>query len=190
MRLIILLGTLAIALPFIISGVAIPFGHAVSERFLERPTQKETPNYTIPRETAAGPSLDAASLIHWIRDNSDFAKGYATRVIPLDMLYLFFLGGFLAIASTTLAGFIRWPMALSDFPAWIWCLLPIIYIVSDFAEDELILTMLRSPSAIDAMTADVLAFVRQTKIVTLTLSIVQVLLLCLMSYVPASHSGV
>jgi hypothetical protein len=39
MRLIILLGRLAIALPFIISAAAISFGNAVSSRFLERPTR-------------------------------------------------------------------------------------------------------------------------------------------------------
>lgn len=189
MRLIILLGTLAIALPFVISGMATSFGNAVSERFLERPTRDDAPRFTIPGETAAGQPLDAASLINWARENSDFAKGYATRVIPLDMLYLFFLGGFLAIASTTLVGFIRWPMVLSGFPTWIWLLLPVAYIVSDFVEDGLIFIMLRWQSTIDGTTVDVLAFARLTKIITVTSSIVQVLLLCLASYIPASHTG-
>jgi hypothetical protein len=187
MRLIILLATLAIALPFIISGVTMPFGNAVSERFLERPTHKRAPSYTIPRETAAGEPLDAASLISWVRENSDFANGYAKSVIPIDMLYLLFLGGFLAFASTTLVAFVRWPITLSAVPIWIWLLLPVFYIVSDFVEDGLIFIMLRWPSTIDGTTVNVLAFVRQTKIVTVTLSIVQVLLICLVSYIPTSR---
>jgi len=66
-------------------------------------------------------------------------------------------------------------------------LLPVFYIVSDFVEDGLIFIMLRWPSTIDGTTLNVLAFVRQTKIVTVTLSIVQVLLLCLLSYIPTSR---
>jgi hypothetical protein len=189
MRLIILLGTLAIALPFIISGAAIPFGNAVSGRFLERPTHDGAPRYTIPPETAAGKPLDAISLTAWVRENSDFAKGYATRVVPLDVLYLFFLGGFLAIASTTLVVSVRWPIALSALPAWIWWLLPVVYIVCDFAEDAVIFTMLRWPSTIQGGSVDVLAFLRATKITTVTLSLVQVLLLCLASYIPAPRSS-
>jgi hypothetical protein len=112
-------------------------------------------------------------LTDWVRENSDFAKGCATRVIPLDVLYLFFLGGFLAIASTTLAASVRWPIALSCIPAWIW--LPVVYIVCDFAEDALIFTMLRWPSTIQGVAVDVLAFLRATKITTVALSLVQVL---------------
>ncbi|WP_027553351.1 hypothetical protein [Bradyrhizobium sp. Cp5.3] len=189
MRLIILLGTLAIALPFIISGVAIPFGNAVSGRFLERPTHDRPPRYTIPLETEAGKPLDATSLTDWISKNGDFAKGYATRVIPLDVLYLLFLGGFLAVASTTLVGSVRWPIPLSGFPTWIWWLLPVVYIVCDFAEDAVIFTMLRWPSTIQGGTMDGLAILRATKIVTVTLSMVQVLLLCLASYIPVSCPG-
>ena len=148
MRLIILLATLAVALPFIISGAAIPFRNAVSSRFLERPTQDGVPRYAIPLETVAGKALDAVSLSDWVRDNGDFAKGYATRVIPLDILYLFFLGGFLAIASTTVVAAVRWPIALSGFPLWIWWLFPTVYVVCDFMEDGLIFAMLHWPSII------------------------------------------
>jgi hypothetical protein len=189
MRLVILLGTLAIALPFIISGAAIPFGNAVSGRFLERPTHDGTPRYTIPRETAAGEALDATSLVDWVRDNSNFAKGYATRIIPLDALYLLCLGGFLAIASTTLVGLIRWPLAISGIPVWIWWLLPVVYVLCDFAEDATILMMLRWPSSIQGVTVDVLACLRATKIASVALSIVQVLLLSVVSYIPAFRSG-
>lgn len=43
MRLIILLPALAIALPFVISSVALPFGSAVYMRFLERPANTDVP---------------------------------------------------------------------------------------------------------------------------------------------------
>jgi hypothetical protein len=188
-RLLILLGTLAIALPFIISGAAIPFGNAVSDRFLERPTQDGKPKYTIPRETPPGEALDAGSLTQWINENSHFATGYATRVIPLDFLYLFFLGGFLAVASTILVDLIRWPIALASIPVWIWCLLPVVYVICDFAEDTIIFIILRSPSGIQGLTMDILACLRAAKILSLALSIGQVLLLCLLSYLPASRSG-
>jgi hypothetical protein len=184
LRFLILLGTLAIALPFIISGIASSFGNAVSGRFLERPTNNGKPRYTIPRETPAGEPVDITSLSHWISENSNSATGYATRVIPLDILYLFFLGGFLAIASTTLVGLIRWPIALSTFPVWIWWLLPIVYVISDFMEDAIIFTMLRWPSRIQGVALGSLAYVRAAKIASVTLSIIQALLLCPVSYIP------
>ena len=51
MRLMILLAMLAIALPFIVSQAAMPYGVAVSLRFLERPTNSLKPKYTIPAES-------------------------------------------------------------------------------------------------------------------------------------------
>jgi len=54
MRLVIVLATSAIALPFVISSTALPFGNAVSMRFLERPTHKGVPDFTNPLETETG----------------------------------------------------------------------------------------------------------------------------------------
>lgn len=88
MRLIILLATLAIILPFVISQVATPLGLAVSLRFLERPTNAAAPHYTIPLEIAAPEPLNAESLA------GGYGRGYITRVMPLDILYLIFLGAF------------------------------------------------------------------------------------------------
>jgi hypothetical protein len=64
-RLIILLAMLAIALPFIISQVAMPYGVAVSLRFLERPTNSVKPKYTIPAESDNPAPLTKESLIGW-----------------------------------------------------------------------------------------------------------------------------
>jgi hypothetical protein len=107
------------------------------------------------------------------------------HVIPLDMLYLFCLGGFLAVASMTLPGLIRWPVALSGFPFSLWWLLPFVYIVFDLAEDGLIFVLLHWPSTISDRAMDVLSLLRAIKTRAVTLSIVQVLLLCLASYIPA-----
>jgi hypothetical protein len=87
-RLIILLATLSIALPFVISQAAMPFSIAVSERFLERPTSVDHPRYTIPTETAAGDALNENSLTKWVGSQSRLARGYARRIILLDVAYL------------------------------------------------------------------------------------------------------
>ena len=93
MRLIILLAMLVIGLPFIISQVAMPYGIAVSLRFLERPTNSEKPKYTIPFETDKTVNLTEDSLTKWTgMKGGRLAQGYATRVIPLDLLYLLFFG--------------------------------------------------------------------------------------------------
>jgi hypothetical protein len=110
---------------------------------------------------------------------------YATRIIPLDILFLFSLGAFLAIASAMLADTVRWPIALSSFPAWVWWLLPVVYIICDFAEDTVIFTMFRWPSTIREQALDALAHLRAFKIGTVTLSMAQVLLLYFASYIPA-----
>jgi hypothetical protein len=96
---------LAIALPFIISQIAMPYGLAVSLRFLERPTNSENPKYAIPADSDKAVDLTGDSLSSWIQAKGGrLAQGYATRVIPLDLLYLLLLGCFLGVASTTLAG--------------------------------------------------------------------------------------
>jgi hypothetical protein len=182
-RLIILLATLSIATPFIISQVATSFGSAVSERFLERPTNSDDPRYTIPPETATGKALSGDTLTEWVQAQGRLANGYATRVIPLDILYLVFLGTFLGIASTTLAGMIRWPAVFPHGPAGIFWLLPALYIFCDFAEDSLIFTMLNWPSTIRSVAFAALTVLRSVKIAAVALGLVQALLLCGLSYV-------
>jgi hypothetical protein len=78
---------------------------------------------------------------------------------------------------------------LSGFPAWVWWLLPVVYIICDFAKDTLIFTMLRWPSTIQEQALDALTYLRAIKIGTVTLSMAQVLLLCFASYIPALRSG-
>ena len=87
---------LAIAMPFIISQAALPYGVAVSLRFLERPTNSDNPKYTIPPESDKSVELTNDSLTNWIQmKDGRLAQGYAMRVIPLDLLYLLFFWRFL-----------------------------------------------------------------------------------------------
>jgi hypothetical protein len=182
MRLIILLGTLAIALPFAISGAATRFGNAVSWRFLERPTLVKPSRYTVPNEAKEGAPLEAKFLAEWIQGKTASAAGYATRVIPLDVLYLIFLGLFLGFASSALAEMIRWPGPLATVSTWIWWLLPAVYIFCDFVEDSMIFSMLTWPSTIESL-FNYLAPVRFVKICSVSLGMAQVILLSLLSFI-------
>jgi hypothetical protein len=141
-RMVVLLAMLAIALPFIISQAAMPYGIAVSLRFLVRPTNAVKPKYTIPEESDNAVTLTKDSLTTWTQTKGgQLARGYATRVIPLDLIYLLLLGAFLGFASTTLAGIIQWPASLSNLPISGFWLLPAFYILFDFAEDLVILVL-------------------------------------------------
>lgn len=181
-RLIILFGTLAIALPFMIAQVAMPFGAAVSQRFLERPTDSGDLRYTIPQE-AKGDSLDAETLFKWVQAHGRSAKGYALHVMPIDIAYLLCLGLFLGLASGFLGRLTHWPSILSQMPMWAFWLLPALYMVCDLTEDVLVMVMLNWPSTIQGMAFTILAGARSLKIVSVGLAFAQVLLLCLLSYV-------
>lgn len=186
MRLIILLGTLAIALPFIISQAAMLSGNAVSLRFLERPTNKVAHKYTIPPEVAKIDSLSADSLLAWTLSRPQSARGYALHVVPLDIIYLLCLGLFLGYASTLLVGAIAFPTTLARPSAWLLWLLPAAYITCDLAEDALIIIMLSWPTTIHAGAFSPLSLVRALKIASVGIAFVQVLLLCLFSFVWAA----
>jgi hypothetical protein len=172
MRAIILLGTAAIALPFVISFVAPAkrVGTAVSDRFLERST-------TIPPEPATAPvPIDKDSLRAWVtaKQTASYARAYACRVMPLDFLYLLMLGGFLALGAYTLASAVAWPLALAWLPLWAWLVFPALYTLADFAEDCLIVVLMTQPSRISKSSVDALAFLRNAKIGSNILAITQI----------------
>lgn len=181
-RLVILFATLAIALPFVIAKAGLPFGTAVTQRFLERETNDSDPRFTIPLEAKLGNQLAAESLATWVREHTERARGYAQRVIPLDVVYLVCLGIFLAIASVTLRD-----LTLTRFfpriPSWVCWLLPCIYVVCDLSEDLLIMLFLTWPKTIKGAAFRALSLARSIKIMSVGLAFVQVLLLCVMSYV-------
>lgn len=170
----IVCGTLAIAMPFVISGVALRLGAAVSERFLERPG-------SLPAEVGSGPGLTASLLKRWATQQTtvSHAKGYAHLVMPLDIAYLIFLGTFLGFAATHMA-VLASPNWLSTRPGWVWWILPAAYMASDLAEDILIFVFLTWPSSITDFGLKTLSAFKWTKIGTNCLAIVQILLLALL----------
>jgi hypothetical protein len=182
-RLIILLATLAIGLPFVVAYEAQRLGAAVFMRFLERPSSLGEIPYTIPPDSAAGEPLDPEALSKWVVGRRDRASGYSWRVIPLDIAYLLALGIFLGIASAVLAGMIAWPGVFPRLPTWLWWVLPVIYIVCDFAEDMFVIGLLNWPSIISASSLAVLAMFRSIKIGSVAFAIFQVLLLDGLAYI-------
>jgi hypothetical protein len=134
--------TTTLILSFAVAQQATKFGPAVAQRFLERGDE-------IP---GVGP-LNAANLSAWILDegNAGSARGYARRVIPIDIAFLLSFGTFLATAPIFLAATVRW-RTLDGGSGW-WCLLailPALYAISDFIEDVVIVRLLESPSGISS----------------------------------------
>jgi hypothetical protein len=105
MRFVILLAASAIAIPFVISFVApaSSVGAAVSAKFLERPGG-------IPPEPDKAPTtINKDTLQTWVMSarTAPHTRTYASRVIPIDLLYIVAFGGFLAIGAYSLASDIR-----------------------------------------------------------------------------------
>jgi hypothetical protein len=173
MKLIILLGAAAIALPFIIPILAPSkvVGTAVSDRFLER-------SNTIPPEPKTAPlPTDESNLHAWVtsKDTAGYARAYATRVMPLDFIYLFVLGGFLALGARTLASTVAWPPSMAAWlPLWVWLIFPLAYTIADFLEDSLIVLLMNRPDSITSFTVHVLTLLRNTKIAGNALAITQI----------------
>jgi hypothetical protein len=134
--------TMTLILSFAVAQQATRFGQAVAQRFLERGS--EIPGVGL---------LNAANLSAWVLDegNAGSARGYAHRVIPIDIAFLLSFGTFLATAPMFLAATVRW-RTLDSGSAW-WCLLvilPALYAISDFIEDILIVWLLKNPNGISS----------------------------------------
>ena len=141
MIVIILFATLAIALPFVIAKGALPFGTAVSQRFLSGKRMMETRALQFRRRQKPETSSATSTLAMWVHAHADLAGGYARHVIPLDIVYLVCLGLFLAMASVTLRDLTEGPSFLSHIPIWVHWLLPCVYIACDLSEDLLIVDL-------------------------------------------------
>jgi hypothetical protein len=130
----ILSAALTLTLSFLIADKASQFGFAVAIRFLER-------GDVIPPDNQP---LTAENLDRWRSDpvNHVSAQGYASQIIPLDILFLLSLGFFFGLASMALANHI----GLSSFQRSLLLIFPLLYTASDFIEDLLIRNMLVSPS--------------------------------------------
>lgn len=180
-RVMVLCGALAVALPFVISSVASRFGPAVSERFLERPTE-------LPAEVGSEGPLDASLLRAWAMGSKDpktaaHAKGYARWVMLFDLAYLVSLGLFLGLAASYAAGLATWPAWVASRPNWVWWILPGAYIAFDFAEDSLIFVLLTWPSGIADASLQLLSFLRFVKIVSVGGAMGVAVLLGLLSFI-------
>jgi hypothetical protein len=172
MKWIILLAAAAIAIPYTIAFIAPDRGTAVSERFLERPGG-------IPAEAGKAP-LDHDKLRAWVTsgETKGFAQTYAWRVIPIDLLYLCALGGFLALAAHTLATTEIAPgNVLARIPVMWWLVLPALYVVTDLLEDSLIFTLLTNPASISNFLVGVLSALTATKIAAVALALAQIFVL-------------
>lgn len=184
MKALILLATAAIALPFVVSGVAQ--GHrAVAERFLERAfltTPSIPPDVHEARNANEPPNeVDASNLLAWVNHHPVAAHTYAWRVMPLDFLYLAVLGAFLALAANFLASGLASSSALAKLPAWTWFVLPAIYVLADFVEDCLIVIMMSQPTTISDRMINLLTAFRNLKIGATVLAIIQIFALGLFS---------
>jgi hypothetical protein len=163
MRLIILSGILAVALPFAIALFATKdrVGLDVSERFLER--LDEIPSGATEQQRKLTPD----NLKAWVADHPTSAAQYALRVVPMDVVYLLALGAFLGLASNWLATDMQWPASVAGIPMWmiLW-LLPALYVATDLIEDSMIAMLLTFPDFIGAATVGALKAAKAIKIVS------------------------
>ena len=130
MKLAILLGAVTIGLFFIINSVADGYGADVGKRFLER-----------------GADYTVKSLQDWVNSdaNASSAHHYAMPVLfPLDLMFMFALGAFLACGSITCAQSIT----LLRNVTWLFAILPGLYVATDLLEDCLLARLLLAPANI------------------------------------------
>jgi hypothetical protein len=176
----ILAAAITIFLSFAIAQEASKFGPAVAQRFLER-------GDVIPLQGA----LDAVNLSAWVRNENNAAsvRGYARRVVPIDIAFLLAFGIFLATAARYVAGTIRWRI-LDANSLWWWLLaiLPALYVVSDLFEDILIVQLLENPDVIQGR-FHLLRSVTSWKIITSIGAFIQLAILFLLLFVLGSSKS-
>jgi hypothetical protein len=111
--------------------------------------------------------------LHWINDPTNQVNrlGYVTPVIlPLDVLFLISLGSLLGCLSQLLASRIG---LISAWPVIVWWLFPIAYLVCDFVEDALIVSLLSWPGLLNPLSFSILRGFTITKIATVTIFFLQ-----------------
>ena len=160
----ILSAALTLSLSFLIADKASQFGFAVAIRFLER-------GDVIP---PGNQPLTAENLDRWRSDpvNHASAQGYASQIIPLDILFLLSLGCFFGLASMALADHI----GMSSFQRLLLLVFPVLYTASDLVEDLLIRNMLVSSSS-SAGNFNFMRWMTSAKMKTASLSFLQVFVL-------------
>ena len=164
MKLAILLGAVTIGLSFIISSVADKYGTDVGRRFLERGKA-----YIL----EGGKECNAACLRDWSEKNSSNARHYVMPVLfPLDLMFMFALGAFLACGSITCAQSIT---LLRNW-AWLFAILPGLYVAADLLEDCLLARLLLAPANITDGAVAFAKTVTAVKIKTAGIAITQTVL--------------
>lgn len=123
-----------------------------------------------------GGEYTADSLATWVRSDEARAARYAFPVlIPFDLLFMVFLGATLAVASATLAGLVSWLGGV----AWLFVLLPALYVGVDIAEDALLVGFLTWPQTITAGMVAVVRALTLIKIWAVKLAIAQTVILAI-----------
>ena len=144
------LAAVTIGLFFMIEYIANQYGPSVRDRFLER------------GEKYADSDIKKLRPIE--------ARGYAIPVLfPFDLLFMIFLGSFLAMASVGAAESIS---SLKRF-AWLFAVAPALYVAADLFEDVLLARMLLSGAAIEQRTIDLAQNLTKAKCVICTYAILQ-----------------
>jgi hypothetical protein len=155
MLIFLVCAAVTILLQFTIPHFSSPYGAAVKARFIERPK-------TIPEGETGDVPLNEENLRQWILSYPESAKGYASPVLfPLDILFLFALGIALATGSVFFA---RHAVLVSDIWPVIWWIIPIVYLVSDFVEDVLLIGILKDSQRLTAQSFSSLALATDIKI--------------------------
>ena len=134
----------AIIWPFIVAMFSSKYGVDVSARFLER----------LGNIPSTGKELTPRSFEKWLRspDNGPFRRPYGYLIMFLDIFYIALVGGFFVSASLWLVGALTWPEPAAWWPFCVLvCILPAVYIISDFVEDTLITLSLRRDDVNDNM---------------------------------------
>lgn len=157
---------IVLALQFGIPAISMQYGPAVEARFVERlniiPGPKEVP-------------LDLQNLKDWIIANSAAARGYVCPVLfPLDFIFMLALAAATAVGAALTARHAPW---ISDWPRWIWFIIPVIYLVADFVEDVLLIGVLRKPASLAVGNFAMLARATSIKIKTATAAIILLVIL-------------
>jgi hypothetical protein len=163
----ITLGAVTIILSFIISFVAGRCGFDVSSRFLER-------GNVIPSRQEA---LTEKSLSAWLKDppTSQYARPHAFWIIPLDFAFMLSLAVFMATGSLSFAEAIAWPQSLK---LWQWLLPligPAVYLLSDAAEDILIVRILLHSNQVDSGVFAAKRVATAIKVLSATIALLQTL---------------
>jgi hypothetical protein len=157
MKIAIFLAAVTIGLFFAIGMVANCYGSKVSSRFLER-----------------GEEYAETDLKQFVTGSARDARGYAFPVLfPLDLLFMVFLGGFLAFASVGAAESIECLRKL----AWLFAIGPAFYVAADLVEDTLLARMLLSADAVSQNAIDLVRKMTAAKFVTCTYAILQTVVL-------------